>query len=263
MTTVKTPAACNLLNHPSNGAPDPTWRGTSLIDPVEIGTPLGKKRTFQMTVATSSRADQDISALASMIDAEIAQVARQAAHAVESAPPVMPARRPWRPFASYRVLIVTWVLCLGLTLLNLESGGIFSARSTAPDPLRLVQGLETLAAMDAVLIEGYRREHGVLPLSLTGVGLPDDDPTLEFIRTEQQSYRLIVRHGEFEGVYDSRLKAEKRTAAIQARAGEARHRAAEQQEQLANTETWLIEQERRAREFRRSRGDYEEEETFQ
>jgi len=206
--------------------------------------------------AVLGQKDQGISDLTSLIDAQIAQVARQAAHEAVASPKPMP-QVSRRPFASYRALCVTWLLCLGLTVVNLESGGLFVPRSIEPSPASLVTGLETLAAMDAVLIEEYEAEHGLLPLSLSAVGLPDDDPTLEYQRTEGQSYRVIARHGKFEGVFDSRLAAARRTAVAEQRAAAALLRAAEQEEQLANAEHWLAETEMQARAFRQARGDFD------
>ncbi len=200
-----------------------------------------------MNSIASDMSSQQIAALASLFDVQIADAAIEAAKAAES-PPVLPWLEPWRPFDSYRALIVSWVLCLGLTLVNVVVGGLFAPKPKARDPVALVAGLELSAAMDAAVIEAYQAEHGELPWSLAQVGLPDNDPDLEFQRTGETSYRVIVRHGEILGIFDSRLQAQRRAEAGAARAADARRRAAEK-------EAWNAAAEERLAEFKR--GDAE------
>jgi len=212
-----------------------------------------------MRQAALNQESREIAALASLIDAEIAVAAREAAHEVECPSLPIETRPPWRPLASYRTLTLSWILCLGLTVINLEFGGLFTPKAEELDPFELVIGLKTSAAMDAVLIDNFLSEHGALPFSLADVGLPDNDPTLEYQRAEGQSYRVIARHGEYEGIYDSKLAAQRRASVARARAEEEERRATEQEEQLANSELWLVETQERAEEYRRARGDYDRE----
>jgi hypothetical protein len=186
---------------------------------------------------------QEVSTPTSLIDAQIAAVARQAAHEANSPPVLSRPAGPRRPFASYRTLLITWALSLGLTLVNLESGGLFTPRPKTPDPAELVAGLETSAAMDAVLIAQHLSAYGVLPLSLATVGLPDDDPTLEYQRIDGQAYRVIARYGEFEGVFDSRAQARRRAHAAERRADDLRLREAAKQAWAADAEMWLADAE--------------------
>jgi hypothetical protein len=176
----------------------------------------------------------------SLLDAQIAEAAQQAGRAIESAPQLQAASAPRRPFASARGLMVTWTLCFGLTLLNLEGGGLLTTRAEDPEPMRLVAGLETSAAIDGRLVEAYLARHGVLPLSLAEVGLPDLDPNLRYERLDPRGYRVIVRHGDYEGTFDSRREAERRAALTAARDEAARELAAQQETWATEAEEWLL-----------------------
>ena len=198
--------------------------------------------------------DAQIAALAARVEAQIAEAARDVAQEVESPPERVATPRRGRPFASYRALVVSWAFCLGLTVFNLESGGLFAPRAIEREPFEVIAGLKIAAALDAVLIEDYRAANGNLPLGLADVGLPDDDPTLDYERTGDGFYRVTARHASYEGVFDSRVEAERQAAAAEARAAEARLLAARREEQAAEAERWAAEaKERKARLRRRAR----------
>jgi len=176
----------------------------------------------------------------SLLDAQIAEAAQQAGRAIESAPQLKAAPAARRPFASGRGLVVTWTLCFGLTLLNLEGGGLLIPRAEDPEPMQLVAGLEISAAIDGRLVEDYLARHGVLPMSLAEVGLPDLDPNLRYERLDPGGYRVIVRHGDYEGTFDSRREAERRAAMAAARDEAARELAARQEAWAAEADEWLL-----------------------
>ena len=199
-----------------------------------------------MPATAMSQRDREITRLSTMIDAQIAEVAQKAAKEAETAPALHLAQPRRRPLASPKMLIGSWLVCLVLTVVNLEFGGLFMPRNSDPEPFELISGLEISAALDGIAIEAYQAENGILPLGLAEVGLPDDDPTREYQRLDGGAFRVIARHGRFEGIYDSRDAAARRTEAARARALEAQRREEEREERLAEAEQWLIEAEAQA-----------------
>jgi hypothetical protein len=189
----------------------------------------------------------------SSIDAEIAATARAAA-AHQSVPmqlvqPPPAIRQPW---AGSRALVLTWTVCLVLTGLNLDRGGLtFEPRHLEPDPAALRHGLQTSAELNAVLLESYRAQHGSLPVTLDLVGLPTDDADLNYERVDGDEFRITVRHAGMEGVFDSRVEARRREAEEAHRTAEAERRATEAEAWIADSANWIADAENWAAQARR------------
>lgn len=186
------------------------------------------------------------------IDAEIAAAA-QAAAAHQSVPlelvqPEPAIREPW---AGTRALAVTWLLCLVLTFFNIERGGLIFEPRVELEPAAVARGLRISAEMQAVAIEAYKAEHGVLPTTPDLAGLPVDDPALVYELVGNDGFRLTVRQGELEGAYDSNEMAQRRAAAEAQRAAEAERSAAEAEQWAAESEEWIANARQEAAETRR------------
>jgi hypothetical protein len=183
------------------------------------------------------------------IDAEILAAA-QAAAAHQSVPLqlVQPEPEERQPWAGSRALVVSWVLCLGLSLFNLEGGALTLEPRREIDPEGLLRGLRISAELDAVAIEDYRSQHGALPVTLDLVGLPADDPDLIYELLDDGGFRLTVRRGKAEGVFDSAVEASRRAAEEARLAVEAERRAAEAERWAAESAAWIADAETRAAE---------------
>ncbi len=179
-------------------------------------------------------------------DDQIAEAARRAGREIGSGAPLVDERAPRRPFASVRGLVATWTICLCLTLLNLESDGLLAPRIDDPAPEKLVAGLKISAAIKGRRIETYLARHGSLPSSLAAVGLEDADPDLRYERLDAAGYRVVVRHGLYEGTFDSRLEAERRATIAARRSQAERELAARQAAWAAETDLWILEAENQA-----------------